>query len=233
MSGGNSSAPSDAMLHIVYRVGSLDDTKRFLSILGLKVLRERDIPDGKFTNVFFGGGSESNAEHVSLELTYNYGQESYNIGDGFGCFGVAVSDVQKTVDRLRQAGFKITTEPVSVDGGKSYKAFVEDPTGYPFELRQEIRREPIYKVSLRVADVNKSKKFYESVGMMELDRHHSDEGRYTAVTLGYKQGDDSTLLEITSAEGRGNYDNGDGYGVSVGTIISNSNVYRSFCFHKF
>ncbi|KAI0566788.1 glyoxalase [Gracilaria domingensis] len=107
---------ADKMLHAVYRVGDLDASRRFLEALGMKCLRERDVPSEKYTNVFYGYGSERKGEHFSLELTYNYGVDSYDIGTGFGHFGVAVEDAAATVQRVKAAGFKVTREVGPVKG---------------------------------------------------------------------------------------------------------------------
>lgn len=99
------------MLHAVYRSGDLESSQRFLKALGMNKLRGRDMPSEKYTNVFFGFGPESCGKHFSLEVTYNYGISSYDIGSGFGHIGVTVSDVKTVVDRVREAGFKVTREP--------------------------------------------------------------------------------------------------------------------------
>lgn len=104
------------MLHAVYRVVDLGATRKFLEALGMHVLRERDVPSQKYTNVFYGYGPEQRGEYFSLELTYNYGVTSYDIGSGFGHFGVAVSNVAETVERVREAGFSILREAGHVQG---------------------------------------------------------------------------------------------------------------------
>ncbi|KAH9762478.1 putative lactoylglutathione lyase [Citrus sinensis] len=79
------------MLHVVYRVGDLDRTIKFYTeCLGMKLLRKRDIPEEKYTNAFLGYGPEDS--HFVIELTYNYGVDKYDIGTGFGHFGIAVDD---------------------------------------------------------------------------------------------------------------------------------------------
>jgi lactoylglutathione lyase len=214
MAAARAATAADAMLHFVYRVGSLDRTRRFLSILGLKVLRERDVPSEEYTNVFYGAGTESNGEHCSLELTYNYGRESYNVGDGFGHIGVAVPDVRKVCDDLRAEGFTISREPAPVKGGQSFMAFVEDPTGYRFELLQRVQRDPVCQVTLRVVDLAGALKFYGALGFEEVRRRSSDAGRYTNVKLGFGPEDDSTVLQLTHNWDRTEpYDQGDGWGV--------------------
>lgn len=107
---------SQKMLHAVYRVGDLDASRRFLEALGMHALRERDMPSEKFSNAFYGFGPERNGEYFSLELTYNYGVDSYDIGTGFGHFGIAVEDVAATVERVRSEGFKVVREPGPVKG---------------------------------------------------------------------------------------------------------------------
>lgn len=104
------------MLHAVYRVGDLEATRKFLQALGMKVLRERDVPSEKYTNAFFGYGPEQKGEFFSLELTYNYGVDSYDIGTGFGHFGIAVEDASAVVERVRAAGFQVTREVGPVKG---------------------------------------------------------------------------------------------------------------------
>ena len=107
---------ADKMLHAVYRVGDLPSTKKFLEALGMKVLRERDVPSEKYTNAFYGYGPEQRGEYFSLELTYNYGVDSYDVGTGFGHFGVGVENASEVVERVRAAGFKVTREVGPVKG---------------------------------------------------------------------------------------------------------------------
>jgi len=98
------------LLHVVYRVADLEKTIKFYTeCLGMKLLRKRDIPEEKYTNAFLGYGPE-NSQFV-VELTYNYGVEEYDIGEGFGHFGIAVEDVQKVVDLVKAKGGKVTREP--------------------------------------------------------------------------------------------------------------------------
>jgi lactoylglutathione lyase len=218
MSSAKTPTATDAMLHFVYRVGDLARTRLFLSTLGLRVLRERDVPSEKYTNVFFGAGSESNAEHCSLELTYNYGREAYNVGTGLGHIGVAVSDVRSTCEELRRKGFRVVREPGPVADGKSYMAFVEDPTGYRFELLQRVQRDPVCQVTLRVTDLDNSLKFYSALGFHEVRRRSSESGRYTNVKLGYGPEEDSTMLQLTHNWDRDPsdaYDAGDGWAVRM------------------
>ncbi|GJN19583.1 hypothetical protein PR202_gb06872 [Eleusine coracana subsp. coracana] len=109
-----------------------DLTWFYTECLGMKLLRKRDIPEEKYSNAFLGYGPEDS--HFVVELTYNYGVDKYDIGEGFGHFGIAVDDVAKTVELIRAKGGKVTRESGPVKGGKTVIAFVEDPDGYKFEI---------------------------------------------------------------------------------------------------
>lgn len=114
--GANVTMTADKMLHAVYRVGDLGATRKFLEALGMKLLRERDVPSEKYSNAFYGYGSERKGEYFSLELTYNYGIDSYDIGTGFGHFGIAAKDAATALEKVQQAGFKVTREAGSEKG---------------------------------------------------------------------------------------------------------------------
>lgn len=98
----------------------------------MKVLREQDFPAGKFTLCFIGYGDEST--HTVIELTYNYGQTSYALGDGFGHMALGTDDIRAACDRVRSLGYKVVREPGPMKHGTTVIAFVEDPTGYRIEL---------------------------------------------------------------------------------------------------
>jgi lactoylglutathione lyase len=120
-------------LHTMLRVKNLEESVNFYtSLLGMQELRRNDVPDGKYTLVFLGYGSEK--DHTVLELTYNYGVDEYELGTAFGHLAVGVPDIYGTVERLRQAGAKISREPGPVKFGTTVIAFVEDPNGYKIEL---------------------------------------------------------------------------------------------------
>lgn len=94
------------MLHVVYRVGDMDATiKYYKDHFGMQQLRYRDMPDDKYTNAFLGFGPETT--NFAVELTYNYGEDSYDIGDGFGHFAVATKDVFAMADSIKSAGGKV------------------------------------------------------------------------------------------------------------------------------
>jgi lactoylglutathione lyase len=122
-------------LHTMLRVGDLQRSVDFYTrLLGMKELRRRDVPDGKYTLAFVGYGDEDS--NAVIELTYNYGVERYEQGDAFGHLAVGVPDVAATCDRLRAAGAKVTREPGPVKFGTTIIAFIEDPDGYKIELIQ-------------------------------------------------------------------------------------------------
>lgn len=117
-------------LHTMLRVGDLDRSVKFYTdAFGMKELRRRDVPDGKYTLAFVGyeGGTE-------IELTYNYGVEKYDVGSGFGHLAIGVPDIYAACDTLRKAGAVITREPGPVKFGTTVIAFVRDPDGYMIEL---------------------------------------------------------------------------------------------------
>jgi lactoylglutathione lyase len=214
------------MLHVVYRVGDLDKTIKFYTeCLGMKLLRKRDIPEEKYTNAFLGYGPEDT--NFVVELTYNYGVDKYDIGTGFGHFGLAVEDVQKVVDLVKAKGGKVTREPGPVKGGKSIIAFVEDPDGYKFELIQRpATPEPFCQVMLRVGDLDRAVQFYQKAfGMTEFRRRDNPDQKYTLAMVGY--GDDemkTTVLELTYNYGVTEYTKGNGYAqIAIGT----DDVYKT------
>ncbi|OIW16086.1 hypothetical protein TanjilG_00043 [Lupinus angustifolius] len=213
------------LLHVVYRVGDLDRTIKFYTeCLGMKLLRKRDIPEEKYTNAFLGYGPEDS--HFVIELTYNYGVDKYDIGSGFGHFGIAVDDIAKTVELIRAKGGKITREPGPVKGGNTVIAFIEDPDGYKFELLERgPSPEPLCQVMLRVGDLNRSIAFYEKAFGMELLRTRDNpEYKYTIAMLGYGPEDKSAVLELTYNYGVTEYDKGNAYAqIAIGT----DDVYKT------
>jgi lactoylglutathione lyase len=121
------------MLHTMLRVGDLERSIKFYTeVLGMKLLRQKEYPDGKFTLAFVGYGDE--AENTVIELTYNWGVDSYNIGDGYGHIALEVEDVYQATDEIRNRGGKIIRDAGPMNAGTTIIAFVEDPDGYPIEL---------------------------------------------------------------------------------------------------
>jgi lactoylglutathione lyase len=121
------------VLHTMIRVGDLEASKKFYcEALGMKVLREREYPDGKFTLCFVGYADES--EQAVIELTHNWGVTSYEIGTGYGHVALGTEDIKGACERVRALGYKVTREPGPMKHGTTVIAFVEDPTGYKIEL---------------------------------------------------------------------------------------------------
>ncbi len=117
------------------RVGDLDASLRFYcEALGMKLLRKKDFPEGKFTLAFVGYGEESDS--TVIELTHNWDTASYEIGNGFGHLALGCADIYATVEALRAQGVKVTREPGPMKHGTTVIAFVEDPSGYKVELIQ-------------------------------------------------------------------------------------------------
>lgn len=213
------------LLHVVYRVGDIDKTIKFYTeCLGMKLLRKRDIPEEKYTNAFLGYGPED--ANFVVELTYNYGVDKYDIGSGFGHFGIATDDVAKTVEIIRAKGGKVTREPGPVKGGKTVIAFIEDPDGYKFEiLERPGTPEPLCQVMLRVGDLDRAISFYEkSCGMELLRKRDNPEYKYTVAMMGYGPEDKNAVLELTYNYGVTEYDKGNAYGqIAIGT----DDVYKT------
>ncbi|KAL4603416.1 hypothetical protein ACB092_10G123100 [Castanea dentata] len=213
------------MLHFVYSVGDLDKTIKFYTeCLGMKLLRKRDIPEDRYTNAFLGYGPEES--NVTVELTYNYGVNKYDIGTGFGHFGIAVEDVAKTVDLVKAKGGKVTKEPGPVTNGSTVTAMIEDPNGYNFELLERgPSPEPLCKVMLRVGDLDRSINFYKKAfGMELLGKRDNPEYKYTKAIMGYGPEDKNAVLELTYNYGVTEYDKGNGY---TQIALSTDNVYKS------
>ncbi len=123
------------ILHTMLRVGNLDRSVDFYTrVLGMRVLRTTDRPDQKYSLAFVGYGDE--ASSAVLELTYNYGVESYDQGTAYGHIAIEVPDAYATCERIAAAGGKITRPAGPVKGGTTVIAFVVDPDGYKIELIQ-------------------------------------------------------------------------------------------------
>lgn len=121
------------ILHTMLRVGDLQRAIDFYTrVLGMKLLRTSDNPEYKYTLAFVGYGN--NPDHAELELTYNYGVSSYEIGTAFGHLAIAVPDAAKACDDVRAQGGLVTREAGPVKGGTTVIAFVQDPDGYKIEL---------------------------------------------------------------------------------------------------
>ena len=124
------------MLHTMLRVFDLKKSLDFYArLLGMQVLRQREVPEGRYTLAFIGYGDE--ASSTVIELTHNWDQkEPYVLGTAFGHLAIGVSDVYATCDKLAKEGVKITRAPGPVKFGTTVIAFIEDPDGYKIELIQ-------------------------------------------------------------------------------------------------
>ena len=123
------------ILHTMLRVGDLDRSIAFYTeVLGMKLLRRTDYPEGRFTLAFVGYGEES--ETAVLELTHNWDTQAYDLGNGFGHVALAVPDAYAACDAIRARGSKVVREAGPMKHGTTVIAFVEDPDGYKIELIQ-------------------------------------------------------------------------------------------------
>jgi lactoylglutathione lyase len=121
------------LLHTMIRVGDLDRSIQFYTdVLGMKVLRRRDYPDGRFTLAFVGYGDE--ADHTVIELTHNWDTKAYDIGNGFGHLAVSVPDAAEACEAVKAKGGKVTRPAGPMKHGTTVIAFVEDPDGYKIEF---------------------------------------------------------------------------------------------------
>jgi lactoylglutathione lyase len=120
-------------LHTMLRVGNLQRSIDFYTqAMGMQLLRTTDRPEQKYSLAFVGYGS--NPEHAELELTYNHGVETYDLGTAYGHIALGVPDIYAACEAIKAKGGNITREPGPVKGGSTVIAFVTDPDGYKIEL---------------------------------------------------------------------------------------------------
>ena len=123
------------MLHTMLRVGDLERSLRFYcEVLGMRLLRRKDYPEGRFTLAFVGYGDET--QHTVVELTHNWDTAGYELGTGFGHLALGLDDIYAACEAMRSKGAKIVREPGPMKHGGSEIAFVADPDGYRIELIQ-------------------------------------------------------------------------------------------------
>ncbi|EAN6185249.1 lactoylglutathione lyase [Salmonella enterica] len=121
------------LLHTMLRVGDLQRSIAFYTnVLGMKLLRTSENPEYKYLLAFVGYGPET--EEAVIELTYNWGVESYDMGNAYGHIALSVDNAAEACERIRQNGGNVTREAGPVKGGSTIIAFVEDPDGYKIEL---------------------------------------------------------------------------------------------------
>jgi len=129
------------LLHTMLRVGDLQRAIDFYTqVLGMQLLRRSENPEYRYSLAFLGYGS--NPEHAELELTYNWGVDSYDLGTAYGHIALGVPDAYAAVEKIKQAGGNVTREAGPVKGGKTVIAFVTDPDGYKIELIQRAESAP-------------------------------------------------------------------------------------------
>lgn len=122
-------------LHTMLRVNNLEESISFYTeLLGMNLVSKTDYPDGQFTLAFLSYGKTKN--DPCIELTYNYGKHSYNLGDAYGHIALEADDIYETCKKLKEKNVKITREPGPMKHGTTVIAFLEDPNGYKIELIQ-------------------------------------------------------------------------------------------------
>ncbi len=121
------------------RVGDLTRSLDFYTnVLGMNLFRTTDRPDQKYTLAFVGFGKGNQDGSTELELTYNYGEDSYEMGTAYGHIAIGMTDVYAACEKIKAAGGNVTREAGPVKGGETIIAFVTDPDGYKIELIQRL-----------------------------------------------------------------------------------------------
>jgi len=124
------------ILHTMLRVTDLEKSLAFYTgVLGMRLLRRTDYPDGKFTLAFVGYTDESSG--AAIELTYNWGVDKYELGNAYGHIAVEVEDASAACESIKLRGGKVVREAGKMKHGSTVIAFVEDPDGYKIELIQK------------------------------------------------------------------------------------------------
>lgn len=127
------------LLHTMLRVGNLDKSIDFYTnVLGMRVLRRKDYPTGKFTLAFLGYEDESEA--AAIELTHNWETDHYDLGNGYGHIAIEVDDAYETCEKVKQKGGNVTRDAGPMKHSTTVIAFVEDPDGYKIEFIQKKNR---------------------------------------------------------------------------------------------
>ncbi|MCT0223703.1 lactoylglutathione lyase [Synechococcus sp. CS-1328] len=123
------------LLHTMLRVGDLERSLTFYTeVLGMRLLRRKDYPSGRFTLAFVGYGEERDT--TVLELTHNWDTDAYTVGSGYGHIAIGVDDIQATCAAIGAQGGRVVREPGPMKHGSTVIAFLEDPDGYKVELIQ-------------------------------------------------------------------------------------------------
>lgn len=123
------------VLHTMLRVGNLDRSLDFYTnVLGMRVLRKKDYPDGKFTLAFVGYQDE--ADGAVLELTHNWETDHYDLGNAYGHIAIEVDDAYAACEKVKAKGGQVVREAGPMKHGTTVIAFVQDPDGYKIEFIQ-------------------------------------------------------------------------------------------------
>jgi len=123
------------LLHTMLRVGNLEKSLSFYTeVMGMRLLRRKDYPGGRFTLAFVGYCEEN--EGAVIELTHNWDTSAYDLGDAYGHIAIGVEDIAGVCDNIRKSGGNIVREPGPMQHGSTVIAFIEDPDGYKIELIQ-------------------------------------------------------------------------------------------------
>ncbi len=124
------------ILHTMLRVSDLDRSIVFYTeVLGMKLLRRTDYPDGKFTLAFVGYQDEKDG--AVLELTYNWGVEKYDLGTGYGHIAIEVDSAAEACELVKLKGGSVIREAGPMKHGTTVIAFVSDPDEYKIEFIQK------------------------------------------------------------------------------------------------
>jgi lactoylglutathione lyase len=125
------------LLHTMLRVGNLERSIKFYTkVMGMNLLRTTERPEQKYSLAFVGFEQGNISGQAEIELTYNHGVESYEMGTAYGHIALGVRDIYKVCEDIRVAGGTITREAGPVKGGNTLIAFIQDPDGYKIELIQ-------------------------------------------------------------------------------------------------
>ena len=121
------------LLHTMLRVGNLQRSIDFYTkVMGMTLIRQSENPSQNYSLAFLGYGK--NPEHAEIELTYNHGVESYDMGSAYGHIAIGVPDAYAACEKIRKGGGNVTREAGPVKGGTTVIAFITDPDGYKVEL---------------------------------------------------------------------------------------------------
>ena len=217
------------MLHVTFCVCDLDNTITYYEKhFGLKEARIRDFPGEEYSHALLAAGPED--KNFALELIYDYGVDNWEIGSGFGHFALRVENVYQTVDSIQAAGGEVSRAAGPVKGGDRIIAFVNDPTGYKWEIIGSQGKpipEPIAQVMLRVRDLDRSIKFYtEALGMQLLRKEDNPEYKYTLAFLAYGPEEENVVFELTYNWGQDEYEFFLG-GTYEHVVISTNDVFMT------